>query len=38
MTYEKICPYCDGRSYSASTKGEWICPYCEKDISNIKAE
>lgn len=32
----KICPHCQGKSYSASTAGRWICPYCRRDISNSR--
>lgn len=30
--YQKTCPVCGKKSYSASEK-QWICPYCGSDIS-----
>ncbi len=30
--YQKTCPVCGNKSYSASEK-KWICPYCGSDIS-----
>ena len=35
--YKKICPFCQGNSYSAST-GKWICPYCEADLTILMPE
>ena len=31
--YMKVCPECEGKSYSASKQGKWACPYCGKDIT-----
>ncbi|MCF8010661.1 MAG: hypothetical protein K9L17_07820 [Clostridiales bacterium] len=33
--YQKTCPYCNGKSYSASVQGEWRCPYCLADLSGV---
>ncbi len=32
----KVCPHCQGKSYSASSLGKWICPYCRRDISKTR--
>ncbi|WP_366923968.1 hypothetical protein MFMK1_000905 [Metallumcola ferriviriculae] len=32
----KLCPHCQGKSYSASNLGRWICPYCRRDISSSR--
>ena len=33
--FSKICPHCDGVSYSAAGLGAWACPYCGQDISFV---
>lgn len=44
VVYEKQCPICKGKSYSATKKGTWICTYkvngevCNADLTDIKAE
>jgi tRNA(Ile2) C34 agmatinyltransferase TiaS len=35
--YVKICPKCNGKSYSSGKKN-WICPYCGKDLNDVEAE
>ncbi|MBT9135574.1 MAG: hypothetical protein DDT34_00633 [Firmicutes bacterium] len=32
--YNKLCPWCDRRSYSATQEGIWNCPYCGEDITS----
>lgn len=36
--YKKVCPYCNGKSYSSNKESAWICPYCNRDITNVKSE
>jgi tRNA(Ile2) C34 agmatinyltransferase TiaS len=35
--YMKVCPECEGKSYS-SGRSNWICPYCGEDLNDIVAE
>jgi ribosomal protein L37AE/L43A len=35
--YNKLCPWCERRSYSATTAGIWNCPYCGEDITSAPA-
>lgn len=35
--YNKVCPWCERRSYSATTAGIWNCPYCGEDITSTPA-
>ncbi len=36
--YQKICPVCGKKSYSASVLMQWICPYCGSDITEEPSE
>jgi len=35
--YNKLCPWCERRSYSATSVGVWNCPYCGEDITSTPA-
>ena len=35
--FNKLCPHCNRRSFSASAAGAWLCPYCGEDITTISA-
>lgn len=34
---KKICPYCNGSSYSSYEGISWICPYCKNNISGLNS-
>ncbi len=34
---KKICPYCNGNSYSSYEGISWICPYCKNNISGLNS-
>ncbi len=31
---KKRCGFCNGESYSSSSRDRWICPYCEHDLTD----
>lgn len=31
---KKCCSFCNGESYSSSSRDRWICPYCEHDLTD----
>jgi hypothetical protein len=33
----KVCPFCNGASYSASDSNEWLCPYCGGNLSLLSS-
>ncbi|MBS3951015.1 MAG: hypothetical protein KGZ53_10200 [Peptococcaceae bacterium] len=35
--FNKLCPHCNRRSFSASASGIWLCPYCGEDITSVLA-
>lgn len=35
--FNKLCPHCNKRSFSASASGTWLCPYCGEDITSMPA-
>lgn len=34
----KVCPRCQGKSYSAAHRADWICPYCGENLRNIPSD
>jgi len=35
--FNKLCPHCNRRSFSATSAGIWNCPYCGEDITTTAA-
>ncbi len=38
MAYQKVCPNCNGISYSCNRNNGWICPYCNENLDDIDEE